>query len=251
MTRRWSALLLLASGWLSLGVARAPAAHAGPEVTHGTRSDTVWSSTGRRTHARRAKTLPDGKPKWTEIVGALTGATTAAAVIVGGVVGYRRFVRERPYYTRADLSVVADLFTHDGYDVLRVLARAKAIGQVRLELMSDDPLANFVAVQVFTVDMLDVFPPEWDKVLRAVDVFANAFIEAGETLEETLLLSLGQRSQDTLAYRVELGLKVKDPEAGGEYEWSATTMIPVALELAPPPTGGGAPSSTSPALGQR
>jgi hypothetical protein len=91
-----------------------------------------------------------------------------------------------------------------------------------------------VVVYPFTTAMLDDGPPdEWVDFCCLESVLRNDdFVEAGETQEETALLSLGERAADTLAYRVEFSINVSDPVLKQPFRWHATDFIAVALTAA-------------------
>ncbi|MCA1691470.1 MAG: hypothetical protein LC733_04410, partial [Actinobacteria bacterium] len=64
----------------------------------------------------------------------------------------------------------------------------------------------------------------------AAPVLIGQFVESGETLDEVVLLPVGPRDPDTLAYRVQFLVKVKDAFMDDTpFSWNAVAFVPVAL----------------------
>ena len=71
---------------------------------------------------------------WTNVVGAVNDLAQIAAIIVGGVWAYHRFVRQREHRTRADLThTISTDFVNANTRFLRVTTLVRNIGQVPIE----------------------------------------------------------------------------------------------------------------------
>jgi len=176
---------------------------------------------------------------WVDGVGAFTGFMTAAGVVVSAWWAYRKFLRDKPDYTRANLAVHAEVLTHGRKDLLRAAVKVTAVGTARLELVKAEGEQPVVMVYRFTEAMLDAPPVEWTHVHKAREVLrGETMVEAGETLEETVLVGLGDRLPGTLAYRVEFSITVDDPVAKDDFRWQATDFVPVAIGTAAGQNGG-------------
>jgi hypothetical protein len=183
---------------------------------------------------------PGSRPKATDYWGAVNGSISAGAIIVGGILGYRRYLKERPYFARANLSLTADLFSDDGADFVRAAVGAESIGKKTLELvpsnLAQGEAGCFVAVYPYRGEAAQ--KPR-ARPLRAVAVFAQQYVESGETIEETVMLAVGTRRPGVLAYRVEFTIKAIDSEAGGQaFTWTASAFVPAGLGVQGGGSGG-------------
>lgn len=173
---------------------------------------------------------------WAAAVSSVTGVITALGVVVAGLWAFFRFRREAPDLTRADVKVSAELLTDDGIDVLRVAIQVHAVGTARLTLRHDDDDFPTVSVYRFTKPMLEQGPPDefTDPVTARRVLFAQEFVEAGETVDEVHLFPVGRRDADTVAYRVEFLICAEDPSLGGKaFTWQGATFVDVTLKPHP------------------
>ena len=196
--------------------------------------------------------VASSKPKVTDYWGAINGTVSAAAVIFGGIVGYQKFLSERRQFARADLSLQADLFSYHGRDFVRATVGAKAVGTRELVLVPTETahgqLGSFVAVYPYRAN--EAADPTIAPLV-AVPVFvAQNDVQPGESIQEGVMLELGERSADVLAYRVELGIAAVDPRRQLEFNWRATDFVPAGLRLAGEPVrpegDAGAPPPNAP-----
>jgi hypothetical protein len=154
-------------------------------------------------------------------------ALTAVAVVVGGIWGYHLYHRERPFQARANTTIEVELYVVDsGEDLLRVTVGIQGVGKGSVTF--DKDATPFIAVYPFTREMVRLgLPTKWTHIVAILSVFkAKASVEAGETVRETHLLTLGQRPADVVAYRLEFGAGAKD-QSGDVRTWRTVTTIPL------------------------
>jgi hypothetical protein len=156
---------------------------------------------------------------------------TAAAIVLGGGIGLFRYTRDKPYLSRADVTLDAELLVVGEHDVLKVTTCLISRSRGRLWFCGEER-APYVYVHAFTEAMLnDGVPTEWPEPLVAEPVFpGEEVVEAGETLQDVTLIPLGKRQPITLAYRVEALVNLANKHDGGRaWAWGMTTFVPVKL----------------------
>jgi hypothetical protein len=161
-----------------------------------------------------------------DAVGAVASLISVAAVVVGGGWAYFKFVHERPYVTRSNLTVKATLVSDQ---VMRVDVTATAVGQARLVFVKDDEeglLPPLVSVYALTAEMIQHPPDDWDEPLGATELFIDDdYIEAGETLQDVALVWLGTPKAGVLAYRVEASFTVAATPKDDGFTWRALDVV--------------------------
>jgi hypothetical protein len=188
-------------------------------------------------------------PTWIDAMGSFAAVASAAFVLAGGLWAYFRFRKDAPYIARANLTVEAELLTHEDRDLVRVKCTASAIGRGRFIFDKKAAPPN-VAVYPMTPALLEVAPEEWTNVRVAIEAFrADELVEAGEILSEVALIWIGSREPHTVAYRVAASFTACDKPGGDLYIWQAVAVVPVEAQLhSPRPSGEnathGAESST-------
>ena len=167
-------------------------------------------------------------PVWIDVTGAFAAAASALFVLVGGLWAYFRFRKDAPYMARANLAVAAELMTYDGRDLLRVKCTASAIGRGKFMFITDDEYEPpNIAVYAMTPQILQEDQEEWTDVLAAIEVFRDDdSVEAGEILEEFNLIWVGDRPDQTVAYRVAASFTATDKEGSDPYTWQAVAVVP-------------------------
>lgn len=170
-------------------------------------------------------------PTWIDAMGSFAAVASAAFVLAGGLWAYFRFRKDAPYIARANLTVEAELLTHEDQDLVRVKCTASAIGRGRFIFDKQDAPPN-VAVYPMTRILLESEPGTWTNVRVAVEVFsADDLVEAGEILSEVALIWIGEREPQTVAYRVAASFTACDRAEGDPYIWQAVAVVPVEAQL--------------------
>jgi hypothetical protein len=163
-------------------------------------------------------------------IGAVAALISAAGVVVGGGWAYFKFLRSAPFVARANLSVQADLLVQDGNDLIRARCIASAIGQgqVTFVLEGEDVVPPTISVYRMTPELLQRPPDEWVDACAAVLVFPDDDVVAGgEALEEVVLIWIGPRAPDTVAYRVAVNFEAKGEGEKESAGWQAVAIVPV------------------------
>lgn len=156
---------------------------------------------------------------------AAAASISSGSVIVGGFWAWLHFVRSGPFRTRANLSVETAV---DEDQVATVSVAATALGKAKLELQKED-LAPTVTIYRVTPELLESPPTDWspDEIEPTVafEVMGGEdTIEAGETLTDVQIVSLGEWTDDTVAYRTEFYLTTNWPWHFGNSSWRAVLI---------------------------
>ena len=171
-------------------------------------------------------------PTWIDAVGAVASLASVAAVAGGGAWAYFRFLKDAPYIVRANLTVEADLLTHEGVDLLRVRCTASSVGRGRIHFDRSSDYPPNVVIYALTPQLIEYPPEEWTEVRGTSEVFADDdSVEGGEVLEDVALIWAGPRQPGTVAYRV-IASFIASAKAGSEaYLWQAVTIVAVEAQL--------------------
>lgn len=152
-------------------------------------------------------------PAWSVALDAAANATTAAALIVGGTIGYVRYLRGRVFHAKLDLDLEVELCLVDsGQPALKVVATIKNEGTCRVAFQPD---------QVQEVQVSVCYPVPWRRALTGLGspewslYFSEPFsgngqdqvgvpeLEPGQRAVRQLLVPGVERPQP-VAYRVRL-----------------------------------------------
>lgn len=167
------------------------------------------------------------QPSWT-LPGFIDNAhklVQIAAIITAGVWAYYQFFRGRTFRPRLEPAIEAAVLQFGDSRYLKIKLRVKNVG------LSNVPIDRDASgLRVFTSEAradsdeaCRVLPVVWRRE-RTIGVLSDhAWIESGETVEDTLLLSLPE-SQAGGAYRVEVKL------AGCKTDWYASAVADMPSE---------------------
>ena len=137
-----------------------------------------------------------------EIVQALV---TAAGITVGAIAAYYKFVKDRVYRPRVNLSLDCNAAEVAGRRVLICRAAATSMGGTKLRL-DGGPTALLVHPGVVSADPHKVVA--WDKIIAVAAVFNDhIWIESGETIKDVAVLTLPD--DGAAVYQVELLVAVR------------------------------------------
>ena len=143
-----------------------------------------------------------------------------AAVIVGGLFAYFKFLRQRVFHARLESAVAVSRYQQpNGREFLNIVARIKNTGLAKVDLQIDRS-----ALRVFTA-----IPPSptavdevtWKRLVTLDVPNRHQWIEAQEHIELGWLVALPVESKEA-AYRSELRL------VGASSEWYADEIVPPA-----------------------
>jgi hypothetical protein len=173
---------------------------------------------------------------WPDDVAAVAAPVSSIGVVAGGGFAYFKFLRDAPYMPRANLGIEAELLTRNGYDMVRVSCTVSAVGRGALKFIKDDEELPPPSVDVFpiTQEVAENYPQEWSDVYAACEVFVNDdSAEAGEVLQDVVLVWIGQRVPGVLAYRVVGSFSAPVGIRGGNepFTWQAVAIVPVEASL--------------------
>jgi hypothetical protein len=123
------------------------------------------------------------------VVDILGTAVTAAAVIIGGMWAYFKFVKGRTYRPRLEPSLSGRWQLIDGQHLLRARITVQNIGASNVTLLQE---GTGLRVSVLALDQPP--PPTltaWDQLGTFPVLAEHEWIEPGETVADDLLLNLG------------------------------------------------------------
>lgn len=159
-------------------------------------------------------------PTWTDIVGAASTAATAAAVLIGGIVGYNRYLRRRDPHAKCDLELAAKVVRVDGANALLVNAAVKNAGSCRLRF-SEDLSQKILVGAAFRSTWIEATqrqePPKWGSAIIYVeDLLKNDAgehvtleLEPGQRFVRALLLPAPLTKPQAVAYRASLSVAAR------------------------------------------
>lgn len=169
-------------------------------------------------------------PSWTVDVASVAALVSAVGVIGGGLWAYFHFRKDAPYIARANVALEADLLTStDGDDLLRVRCSASAVGRGAIDFIRDDEelAPPSVVAYAVTKEIAEHPPAEWVEVCGASEVFVDDDgVEAGEVLEDVVLVWIGRRPAATMAYRVRASFSSPDGRRRRWTTWQAVAIVP-------------------------
>jgi hypothetical protein len=118
----------------------------------------------------------------------VNNVVTSAAVVVGGIWAYFKFIRGRTFAHRAELEVTPSLDQSTGTSYLSVAVTLKNTGLSKLPLN-----ANMKAVRLSGIagDASDgLRRATWQRILTSPTLETHAWLEAQETVTDTVVYSL-------------------------------------------------------------
>jgi hypothetical protein len=130
------------------------------------------------------------------VVDVIGTVVTAAAVLVGGLWAYFRFVKDRVYRPRLEVGLFAQWRQVAGTPVLHARLTVKNIGATDVELLQEG-----TALVVELMDHEQPPPPAdvtWTPVHASAILVDHQWIEPHETISDDLLLRLGPTPQPVL-----------------------------------------------------
>lgn len=166
-------------------------------------------------------------PQWTEVAKGAAAIAQVAALIVGGIWAYFKFIRGRTFSQRLELEVEASLLESGGIKMLRVKISMRNTGLSVLKL-SD----SVKAVYLYGTASSDWIPSssiEWSDVLRLAPIFENhQWVEGGETVADEVLVPVPDTTDGSewLAFRLDVKVGSKRRRLRRSLLWSATVIVP-------------------------
>lgn len=129
---------------------------------------------------------------------------TSAAIVVGGVWAYFKFIRGRTFAYRAELDLSIELMESTDLSTLRIVVSLKNAGLSKIPLNE-----KMKAVRVFRMRNAPVdraTPAQWERILTFPLLEQHDWLEAQETITDELLCVVPNASPPDhpfVAYQVE------------------------------------------------
>lgn len=157
-------------------------------------------------------------PTWSLLIDGASKSLTTVALLVGGAVGYNRYLRRRDPHARCELELKSTLVDVDGGEALRVDAAVKNGGSCRL--LFKETLVHEVRVaaafqSTWVQACTKQCPPRWgdatfyrEDLLKGDDDKPGALeLEPGQRFIRSLLIPVPRREPLPVAYRVTLSVE--------------------------------------------
>jgi hypothetical protein len=163
---------------------------------------------------------------WTTWAEGIAALAQAAAIVIGGMWAYFKFIRGRTFAQRAELSVTPTLFPEQS-PKLKVRATLHNVGLSKLPLRTQ---AVFI-YGIYAAPTADnPIATREQRIGKPKKIFAaHEWIEAQETVTDELLFLLPDSQiageHDWLAFRVECKVYAKRRKPGA-LSWSASALVP-------------------------
>jgi hypothetical protein len=176
--------------------------------------------------ARREEHLPLTLASWTSWADGAAALAQAAAIVVGGIWAYFKFVRGRTFAKRAELSVTPTLLAEEK-PKLKVKATLRNVGLSKLPLRTQAVFLYGIYAAGTAENPIATAEQQLGKPKR---IFAaHQWIEAQETVTDELLLLLpdsqSASEHEWLAFRVECRVYAKQRRKGA-LSWTASALAP-------------------------
>lgn len=126
---------------------------------------------------------------WKDMIAVLRGAVETAAILAGGVWAYYKFLRMRTFKARLSLGMSGEALHHAEGLYLSVILEAKNIGSTRVRLEPDSAGLRIFAMKGLSPSN-EVARGEWERLATYPLLEGEEWIEPGETLQDTLLITL-------------------------------------------------------------
>ena len=139
------------------------------------------------------------------VVDILGTLVTAAAVIIGGLWAYFRFVKDRVYRPRLEVGLFGQWRDVAGTPALHARVTVKNIGATDVELLQEG-----TALIVERMDADQPRPPAttmWTPIHASAILKDHQWIEPNETISDDLLLRLGAAAPEPALFRCSLRWK--------------------------------------------
>jgi hypothetical protein len=136
------------------------------------------------------------------------------AIVVGGIWAYTKFFRGRVFYTRLEPSVTGQVFRREEADYLLVFLRLKNVGIAKVDIEQKG-----TALRVFGCGILADRSPKvlnWDRLHTLAIMAQHAWIEASETIDDTLMIVL---PKNLIAVKLEMRV------VANSLEWHARHIV--------------------------
>jgi hypothetical protein len=163
----------------------------------------------------------------------VNNVVTSAAVVVGGIWAYFKFIRGRTFAHRAELDVTPSLDQSTGASYLSVTVTLKNTGLSKLPLN-----ANMKAVRLSGIagDASDgLRQAAWRRILTSPILETHAWLEAQETVTDTVVYSLHVSDVEgprAAVYQIEaiVGSRRRLITRKGT-QWSARAVVFVPIDI--------------------
>jgi hypothetical protein len=177
---------------------------------------------------------------WTSWAGGAASLAQAAAIVVGGIWAYFKFIRGRTFAKRAELTVTPTLIP-ERKPTLKVTATLRNAGLSKLPLRTQ---AVFIYGVYAAPTAKNPIATREQQLGKPKKIFAaHQWIEAQETVTDELLLlvpdSQFASEHEWLAFRVECRVYAKRRRKGA-LNWTASALVPAEVG-----EGGGTSTSTA------
>jgi hypothetical protein len=168
-----------------------------------------------------------GPASWTSWADGVAALAQAAAIVVGGLWAYFKFIRGRTFAKRAELTVVPTVLDLPGEQSLKVTATLRNEGLAKLPLR-----VQVVLIYAIFAEPTDENPlgTREEQIGEPCEVFsAHDRVEAQETITDEIVVPLTDydRScgQQATAFRVECRVYAKQRVRKGGLRWTASAVI--------------------------
>ena len=146
--------------------------------------------------------LPTDLETVVDIAGTLV---TAAAVIIGGLWAYFRFIKDRVYRPRLEVGLFGQWRQLSGRPVLHARVTVKNIGATDVELLQEG--TGLTVKRGVDVQPVPPAATAWEPVAAFSILEDHQWIEPNETVSDDLLLRLGVATPEPTLFRASLRWK--------------------------------------------
>ncbi len=207
---------------------------------------------------------------WQETVRVVAAALQGAAIVLGAVWGYIKFVQGRTFNKRGELEVAGTLLTDGDASAMMVRVTFRNTGLTRIYLARK--VKRVLVYAALAEAWPDGKPIDWGEPVRKRKIFkSHQWVEGQETITDEVLVSLPRLVEaQALAYRIECvlggvskgywkkqqreaegreGFEVSPGKAAREsgdrsggaigVKWTTTAIVPGTFAVVERKTGGG------------
>lgn len=178
------------------------------------------------------------QPKWTDVVGAINGSLTLIAVIVGGTVGYLRFLKSRKLHASCGLTMDAEVVSIGHGRGLRVSIRMTNEGSYQLVFPQSYP--QLLQISLATEEMAclalrDIGEINWRAyIFHQQDILEgdrpvrdnDSYLEPGQSFVRCFLIPVPD--EQAVGYRMQAQVQAHPLSIirlKGAQTWSTETTI--------------------------
>jgi hypothetical protein len=156
------------------------------------------------------------------ITGTAEHVVTVAALVVGGIWTYYRFIKGRVLISRLELGVSGEIISLDNANYLRISVELKNVGSSKVEIQEGVGLDIFAErprpiVQADDAQKYKVRSVNWDSLWPFDILQKHAWIEPGESIRDQTLVEL--LTSDNIAYKIDLVIFATGTK------WTATSVV--------------------------